>query len=717
MRLSQLKPVFVLAFLGALILGILVSSSGQSAEAFGNFNPRYTQTLCNNVDWTKTALEDVIGDGSGGCTELTDVSDNPDVSTLFEIDSGELNFCCVITFSPEAATIAAGDTIGGMAVGDIVGAISSATTLGLTMGPCSPGSPVTVEFVFFNGALPNDPADPRASTNIIEIDSGLAENAVSAGVPDHNVPAFPEGVGNRWNPLVTAGVSGDNELAAGTSDFIQFYPEHLLNIFDPDFIPGVGDNADVGTAATNEKPLVPHARYVGLTIVAGDWIALEFVQFAPGDLAAYSAVAIQAQNPFSRLESSSLGWPSVTLLEDPSEVRVAPSAIGDFCSPLTTKTMFKGVVGGVDRYTNPSTAGTYASYYYDASLRDTDLDTYENAFDPCPYIANVQDGRATNSDGSDTDAIDSACDSNGPYPGTPCTTGAETACDDNDVDDDNFDNRQDNCPQVFNPTNADSEILQIIYPADGGPKGDGIGDACDLGDINSPVAVSPETGTDCDSGNTADDDGDGVINDGCPADGNAEFLTTGSACNDNVDDDGDDFMNDGCPAVGPGATVSNGFWFVDGIRTFECIGVGVTKTDADGDGICSTEDIDDDAGTGPTIGVGVAGFLGSPDVDGDGFGEWQETYTGTNGALACRTTGGAPLTGEEDAWPSDITDDGIVDGSDVIELAPPSFGSLWGDTNYTFRKDITADGILDGSDVIELAPPTFGEFNPAGAGC
>jgi hypothetical protein len=43
-----------------------------------------------------------------------------------------------------------------------------------------------------------------------------------------------------------------------------------------------------------------------------------------------------------------------------------------------------------------------------------------------------------------------------------------------------------------------------------------------------------------------DDDKDGVINDGCPVSGTAEVD-----CRDGNDDDGDGKVNDGCPAVGP----------------------------------------------------------------------------------------------------------------------------------------------------------------------
>jgi acyl-homoserine lactone acylase PvdQ len=53
-----------------------------------------------------------------------------------------------------------------------------------------------------------------------------------------------------------------------------------------------------------------------------------------------------------------------------------------------------------------------------------------------------------------------------------------------------------------------------------------------------------ETGGQCT--NATDDDGDGLVNDGCPADGTGELLVF---CSNATDDDGDGRVNDGCPGV------------------------------------------------------------------------------------------------------------------------------------------------------------------------
>jgi YD repeat-containing protein len=61
---------------------------------------------------------------------------------------------------------------------------------------------------------------------------------------------------------------------------------------------------------------------------------------------------------------------------------------------------------------------------------------------------------------------------------------------------------------------------------------------------SSLAAFESEQGMHC--ANAVDDDDDGKVNDGCPANGPAE---TSAHCDNDIDDDGDGFVNDGCPAV------------------------------------------------------------------------------------------------------------------------------------------------------------------------
>ena len=137
---------------------------------------------------------------------------------------------------------------------------------------------------------------------------------------------------------------------------------------------------------------------------------------------------------------------------------------------------------------------------------------------------------------------------------------------------------------------------------------------------------NPESGTECDAGNTADDDGDGTLNDGCAAIDAAE--ADGACAAGNTDDeDTDGLVNDGCPTTGdPEAEAScantdddDG----DGLANDGCPGVGnplVAKAGAaftlDNEGPNPGTGDDrfylDDNGSDPTIGDFFGGI--TPDV-------------------------------------------------------------------------------------------------------
>jgi uncharacterized protein (TIGR03382 family) len=68
---------------------------------------------------------------------------------------------------------------------------------------------------------------------------------------------------------------------------------------------------------------------------------------------------------------------------------------------------------------------------------------------------------------------------------------------------------------------------------------------------NSCGNIVGENGISGACSNNVDDDGDGYINDGCPAVGGAETgINSSGQCANNTNDDGDTIINDGCPAVG-----------------------------------------------------------------------------------------------------------------------------------------------------------------------
>ncbi|MDI6858177.1 MAG: hypothetical protein QME71_07700 [Dehalococcoidia bacterium] len=96
-------------------------------------------------------------------------------------------------------------------------------------------------------------------------------------------------------------------------------------------------------------------------------------------------------------------------------------------------------------------------------------------------------------------------------------------------------------------------INSILSDCDNAVDDDGdtlVNEGCPTIDDGIP---HPETGDQCD--NAIDDDGDGKINDGCPTiDDGVPNPETGGQCaqGDTVDDDLDEYVNDGCPAMDPG---------------------------------------------------------------------------------------------------------------------------------------------------------------------
>ncbi len=106
--------------------------------------------------------------------------------------------------------------------------------------------------------------------------------------------------------------------------------------------------------------------------------------------------------------------------------------------------------------------------------------------------------------------------------------------------------------------NVDQFVLKLCEPGGGPATTSSMGylrnsvcepiEAYDHTQIAKPSAGgipgTGETGAQC--ANATDDDGDGFVNDGCPAVGAPELP---AFCANATDDDGDGFVNDGCPAV------------------------------------------------------------------------------------------------------------------------------------------------------------------------
>jgi len=633
MLVRVLRPAISLTAIGALLLAALaafVILGTEKSHADSVYAPTTVAKFCNAMD---PAFVDPALAGVASCTEDLSLGAAADFWTEVDMLSPTtLNFSNITTFAPPGSTVNAGGTI---PTGAKIGGLRSLTTLGLINGTCS--TTITVEFVLFNVALPDNAADPRASTNIVwprfegssdRFGGFAAPGGVGSGVH----PAGP-------NPYAPAGLGtapGVVPRADGTSIGITGYPIWLLDLFDPDFTPG---NFDPGLGAVTgsdgaTKPLVPLAVYGGLTFVAGSWTPLYFLQFE-GGTAAPAGGALAALGGAAALMNENMGWPSAAILTDPSAVAASPSTITDFCTPLGIETMLLGTaIGGGVRATNPSVAGTHFVTQYHASQRDLDQDGHENAIDTC-FKDPSTDPRVISGSDADSDGIDDVCDAVG--------GGAI------DEDGDGFLNRQDNCPVLTNAANLGSEVNTSIgsSQADLGPKGDGIGDACDTGVVTV----------------TAGHNGSGSY------------------------------------AVTLSPTVSNGRYHTLTNVVAKCFG---GAADLDLDGYCAGAG--DTADSGPGAAVKHGSWSGTHpgaqmDTDDDGWSDALETYFGTDPVFACpanTTSGNEPVNN----WPLDLNDSNFVNTFDVVPFIPALNKFIGEVAAATTGLDFKNDGFINTFDVV-----------------
>jgi hypothetical protein len=609
------------------------------------YKPKTLQKFCNDLG---TFPPDTgLNGGGGSCSEAAGkaAGAHPDITTTLDEDAADLNFSNVVTMGSSTMPPAA------VPVGTRVGGLHSETTLGAFNGACD--FFIALDFIFFSVPLPNGSPNARAvsqggdSTNIAFPQPKGTTNRFSIWNEDTQAAA---GVGT---PVTETGPASG--YAAGTTIGFQNYPSHLLDIFDPNYNPLTGDPGA-------PHPLVPAAVYGSMSKVITDWIPLYFVAFPAGGLSAMP-------QPLASINAN-MGLPSVSVLNDPSSAAVGTSSITDFCTPLVTTSMLEGVAGATNRVTVPATAQTIMTVGYNASLRDTDGDGYENALDSCPHLANVGNPKNPSGPGNgdgDSDGIDDACDS----VVNPGVT---------DQDGDTYYNRQDNCPTVANGPPATPQLESELGgggAADKGPETDGMGDPCDSEKVSVVAATQ---------------NGHSVTVAMSDTEGDGRYMSVTNIVAKCVGG-GTDADNDGYCATGAGVTGTT-----DGSDSGACGGTVPPS--------CTTKHNQWVGATHPTQQM---------DTDGDtqvvfGAAIWSdavETYLGTDPTKSCAQDATANNEAPMDNWPYDLNDSGTVSGPDVGAFAPAygkntvngPFGGREG-----VRYDFNVDGAITGADVGKFSP-------------
>jgi hypothetical protein len=618
------------------------------------------------------------GNGSGGpCVEGAGniVGAHPDITTTLDMASGDLNFSNVVTMFPngDAGVGTVALTTSAVSIGQEVGGLHSETRLGTLNQPCN--VLFQVDFLFFNVALPNMVGGRvDTSTNI----SWPQPEGTSVRFGRWGAPGAGPILAGGGDPISTVGFG--SLVADGTNNPIVGYPHHLVRAFDRDTVP-----ADGGADSLN-----PFAVYGGLSKVAGtEWVPLYFVLF---DQTGSDALSTLGHPPLS-LITSAMGAPSVSVLNDPTAVQASPSTITNFCTPLNVTAMLLGTTspGSETRATNGASAGTAFFLQYNASLRDTDQDSYENALDTCPLNVNAGNPRVALSGDADNDGIDSICD--------PDDTSGP-----NDFDGDGFDNRQDNCALVANPTQEEAE-LTTGDAADKGPRTDQIGDPC----WGGAVAVSQN----------------------CSVAPNGGINPTPCAT-PNL-------------SITMSNTVGNGRYMTVTNVVAKCIEAGLPiDQDVDYDGYCKAQDSGADGGADAclsTVPVSCATrhnqWSGAThpalqmDTDGDKQSDALETYVGTDPVQACSQTVGnnnEPM----DNWMFDLNDNFSINGQDFGLYANYPLGvggtfTVQGPFSPFLspiivrpgvRFDFNTDGNINGQDLAKFGGVgPYGGTGPYNTGC
>ena len=316
-------PLRLVAF-AAVLLFLLQAGE---AQAGGTFNPSSVITLS---DYNACAPANV--------------------TSVFTVPAGDMNFQVNVTFTPEEWYVASAADV---PIGAIVGQLNSESTLSLLGTPCF--QKLYPAFTMYNGTV--DTSDELARA--------------APGPPDYNQPQDSA----AW----------DVSPANGILDGADHYPVWLKD-------------------ATLLGSLQPIARYIGVDAVHAppNKIVLQFVVFAPGTCppnavcpAGYPSMTV-LQDP-TTVAPGSIGDFCTPL----KSTNVTYGLSVD--NPATGA----NEAGYVVRR-NPIEAGTHTFRTYVRSYNNADDDPYENYLDTCPLAVNIDNPTLTN--GTDGDGLDPVCD-------------------------------------------------------------------------------------------------------------------------------------------------------------------------------------------------------------------------------------------------------------------------------------------------------------------
>ena len=315
-------PKLILA-LAVLTVGVLLSRGGDNnVSATGN--------------WTAaTSLNLICTSGPVLCPSATATNAVADTNYTFIINGTDMNFSNVVTLTAQGACIA-GEPVAGTNcpagsrpnLGDVVGTLSSSTTLGLTNTPCGPGA-IGVSFVFLNATVDNSMGNLVNGSNQWEADTFGVQSPFLKDV----YTIANDNIQGNGNDLPGSGAAQFGSAAPapanGLPSHVDRYMAFLNIIFDPDF---TGSTDAFAAPFVGAPPVAPMVRYSGAQLVANTSVTLTFLVFAPGALNAFSP-----PHPLSDIDDANLGYASVSILQDTTRAAV-PGSITDFCTPLNVAT-------------------------------------------------------------------------------------------------------------------------------------------------------------------------------------------------------------------------------------------------------------------------------------------------------------------------------------------------------------------------------------------